>query len=138
MGFLRRLLGGDKKGSQVDTQGVYFFVRCNHCGARIRLRADKQYDINRSEDGYVWHKTIVDSKCFRQMPAVVHLDSNYEVISAEISGGEFITREAYEAPEPTPVGEDETMIDEIENDTGDHAGSGDNNDEEEPVDSEST
>ena len=99
MGFLRRLFGGEKKSAQGDTRGLYFYVRCNYCGARVRLRADKEYDLNRTDDGFVWHKTIVDSKCFRQIPAVVHLDRNYEVVSAEIEGGEFISREAYEAPE---------------------------------------
>jgi hypothetical protein len=127
MDFLRRLFGGDKKGSQVDTQGVYFYVRCNHCGARTRLRADKQYDINRTEDGYVWHKTIVDSKCFRQMPAVVRLDRNYHVTDAEISGGEFITKEEYEAPEPPIELGEEADVD-VRN----------SSDEQEPVDSEST
>lgn len=102
MGFLRRLFGGENKGAQEDTRGLYFYVLCHHCGARVRLRADKEYDLNRTDDGFVWHKTIVDSKCFRPMPAVVHLDRNYEVLSAEIEGGEFISREAYEAPEEAP------------------------------------
>ncbi len=100
MGFLRRIFGGEQKEPQGDTRGLYFFVRCDHCGALVRLRADKEYDLNRTDDGYVWHKTIVDSKCFRPMPAVVHLDHTYQVVSAEISGGEFITQEAYEMPEP--------------------------------------
>lgn len=101
MGFLRRLFGGDKKGREGDTQGIYFYVQCDHCGSRVRIRADKQYDINRTDDGFVWHKTIVDSKCFRQIPTVVHLNRNYEVISAEIEGGHYITKESYEAPETT-------------------------------------
>jgi hypothetical protein len=99
MGFLRRLFGEDKKDPQGDTQGIYFYVQCDHCGSRVRIRADKQYDLNRTDQGFVWHKTIVDSKCFRQIPTVVHLNHNYEVVSAEIEGGRYITREVYEAPE---------------------------------------
>jgi hypothetical protein len=99
MGFLRRLFGEGKKGREGDTQGIYFYVQCDHCGSRVRIRADKQYDLNRTDEGFVWHKTIVDSNCFRQIPTVVHLNRNYEVVSAEIEGGRYITREAYEAPE---------------------------------------
>lgn len=103
MGFLRRLFGSDKKkNSQGDAQGLYFFVQCDHCGARVRVRADKQYDLNRTDDGFVWHKTIVDSKCFRQIPTEVHLDGDYNVVSAKIEGGHYITREEYEAPDRPP------------------------------------
>lgn len=97
MGFLRRLFGGDDKGGEGDTQGIYFYVRCNKCGSKVRVRADKQYDLNRTDDGYIWHKTIMDSKCFRQIPTVVHFDGDYNVVSTEIDGGEYITREEYEA-----------------------------------------
>ncbi|HZD10161.1 MAG TPA: hypothetical protein VE553_02375 [Candidatus Binatia bacterium] len=105
MGFLRRLFGGEKKSSEGDSRGLYFYVQCDNCGARVRLRADKQYDLNRTDRGYEWHKTIVDSKCFRQIPTVVQLDRNYEVVHTEIDGGHYITREEYEAPEP-PAGEE--------------------------------
>lgn len=100
MGFLRKLFSGEKKGDQGDTQGLYFYVRCDNCGTRVRVRADKQYDLNRTDEGFTWHKTIVDSKCFRQIPTVVVLDRNYEVVSSEIAGGQYITREEYERPEP--------------------------------------
>ena len=100
MGFLRRLFGGsEKKEEYVDERGIYFYVACDHCGAHVRVRADKQYDLNRTAEGFTWHKTIVDSKCFRKMPTVVHLDRNYEVVSAEIEGGHYISKETYEVAE---------------------------------------
>ena len=97
MGFLRRLLGG-KKEEGGDPQGLYFYVQCDNCGAKVRVRADKQYDLNRTDEGFVWHKTIVDSKCFRQISTVVYLNQNYEVVSSEIDGGHYITKEEFEAP----------------------------------------
>ncbi len=98
MGFLKKLFGGgDSKPSKyVDTRGVYFYVRCDNCGTISRVRADKEYDLAREGDGFVWHKTIVDNRCFRSMPTVVVLDSNYLVVTAEISGGEYVTKEAYD------------------------------------------
>ena len=98
MGFLRKLFGGEKEPAKyVDKQGVYFFVRCDNCGTITRLRADKEYDLGREGNGYVWHKTIVDNRCFRPMATVVQLDSNFQLTSEEISGGSFVTEEDYNA-----------------------------------------
>ena len=102
MGFLKKLFGGQEAGRPankpyVDNQGVYFYVQCDHCGAPVRLRADKQHDLLNEGDGYVWHKTIVDNRCFRPMPTVVTLNAAYEMTAHEISGGHYITGEEYEA-----------------------------------------
>lgn len=97
MGFLRKLFGGGEKksGEYVDTRGVYFYVRCNNCGTISRLRADKEYDLIREGDGFVWHKTIVDNRCFRQMPTVVTLNNAYQIVNAEITGGEYVSEADY-------------------------------------------
>jgi hypothetical protein len=98
MGFLKKLFGGDRPDKPyVDTQGIYFYVQCDRCGAPVRLRADKQHDLLNEGDGYVWHKTIVDNRCFRPMPTVVYLNADYEVTGQEISGGHYITQAEYEA-----------------------------------------
>jgi len=102
MGFLKKLFGGDEQPRQTaaanpDPQGVYFYVQCDRCGAPVRLRADKQYDLINQGGTFLWHKTIVDSRCFRPMPTVVTLNANYEMIAHEITGGKYITKEEYEA-----------------------------------------
>jgi hypothetical protein len=102
MGFLKKLFGGSnapqqKATANADPQGVYFYVQCDRCGAPVRLRADKQHDLLNEDSGYTWHKTIVDNRCFRPMPTVVTLNADYEVVSHEITGGHYITREEYEA-----------------------------------------
>lgn len=102
MGFLKKFFG-DKNAAKptetayADSQGVYFYVQCERCGAPVRLRADKQYDLINEGGGYVWHKTIVDNRCFRPMPTVVYLDSAYKMVSHEITGGRYLTQEEYEA-----------------------------------------
>lgn len=96
MGFLKKLFGGEKKsGAYVDTRGVYFYVRCDNCGTITRLRADKEYDLIREDGGFVWHKTVVDNRCFRPMPTVVTLDSAFQLVNAEISGGSYVSEEEY-------------------------------------------
>lgn len=101
MGFLKKILGGAGKNQPdkpyTDTQGLYFYVQCDRCGTPVRLRADKQYDLINEGGGYIWHKTIVDNRCFRPMPTVVHLNSAYEMVSHEITGGHYISQEEYEA-----------------------------------------
>jgi len=105
MDFLKKLFGhADQSASKAtdggnpgDLQGLYFYVQCDRCGAAVRLRADKQYDLINEEGGYVWHKTIVDNRCFRPMPTVVYLDSHYTMTRHEITGGHYITAGEYES-----------------------------------------
>jgi len=102
MGFFKKLLGGSEKkaaGEYVDKTGIYFYFQCDNCGTRVRVRADKQHDLLNEGGGYVWHKTVVDSKCFRRMETVVYLDGNYNVTSYELTGGKFLTQAEYEAAE---------------------------------------
>lgn len=101
MGFFKKLFGsGESKPQEyVDKTGIYFYVQCNNCGSRLKVRADKQHDLLNEGGSYTWHKTIVDSKCFRRMETVVNLDSQYNVISYELNGGKFLTQAEYEAAE---------------------------------------
>lgn len=99
MGFLKRLFGLGEPKAYVDTQGIYFHVKCDNCGSRVRVRADKQHDLNNDNGGYVWHKTIVDSRCFRRMQAVIYLDRSYNVTNYELTGGQLLSEEAYLAEE---------------------------------------
>lgn len=101
MSFFKRLFGSKGEEEYVDKVGLYFYVQCGSCGSKVQVRADRQHDLNRESDGYVWHKTIVDSSCFRRIPVVVHLDAQYRVTDQEIDGGRFITQAEYEAPTET-------------------------------------
>ncbi len=97
MGFLKKLFGGsDKSEKYVDKDGIYFHSRCQNCGSVVRNRIDKQHDLSQSGGGYVWHKTIIDSRCFRPMPTVVHFDSNYNIVSVDMQGGEHISELVYQ------------------------------------------
>ena len=100
MGFLKKLFGGEKKEKPyVDKTGIYFYVQVDGVDSRVRVRADKQHDLMRVDNGFIWNKTIVDSKFFRRMQAEIHLDNNYNVTHSELQGGIFITQQEYEAAE---------------------------------------
>lgn len=96
MSFLRKLFGQPEAAK--DERGIYLYAACDRCGQRLRIRIDRQYDLNqRDEGGYIWQKTLVDSRCFRPMPTVVIFDRDYQTVSTEIEGGRYISREEYEA-----------------------------------------
>lgn len=107
MSFLKKLFGGDgsKRSAGADDQGFFLYVQCDQCGAKVRLRVHKQHELNYTDDGYVWVKTIIDSRCFRPMPTVVHFDHSYNVVSSELEGGRYISRDEFEAPDVSQVTE---------------------------------
>lgn len=109
MSFLRKLFGSDdsEKVTSGDSEGFFVFVACEHCGAKVRLRIHKQYDLIPSANGYDWHKTIVDSRCFRPIPTVAHFDNRYNLVNADIQGGHFISQEEYDAPEVSQPTDDD-------------------------------
>jgi hypothetical protein len=103
MGFLKRIIDGifgSSEGEVRDSTGIYLYVKCSRCGAPVRVRADRTRDLLRDYDsdtvGYVLHKEIMDGTCFSLMQATVHFDAGYRVLSREIEGGEFISREEYQ------------------------------------------
>jgi len=107
MEILRRIFGGGKPGERRDPNAIHFYVRCNKCGEKIRLRVDKRYDLMRDYDrgpgdvgsGYALRRDILGNKCFQMMHMQVFLDNSYRILSQDITGGEFITYEEYTAEE---------------------------------------
>jgi len=100
MSFLGRLFGS--KEGQEDPDGLYFYVRCDRCGEKLRIRADKRHDlmVDAEPGRYVWNKEIMDGRCFQLMYARVVMDKSFAVQSQSIDGqGRFITQEEYEAEE---------------------------------------
>ena len=107
MSFLKRLFGGEdsNRSGRSDDDGFFLYVQCDNCTAKVRLRVHKQHDLNYTDDGYVWVKTIIDSRCFQPMHTVVHFDRSYQIVSYELEGGRYISREEYEAPDVSQVTE---------------------------------
>jgi hypothetical protein len=111
MSFLRKIFGGsegEKGPSPAPESGFFVYVRCDRCQAPVRLRIHKDHDLNRTAEGYVWHKAIVDSRCFRPIPTVAYFDGRFRLIRAEMDGGRFITQAEYEAPDTSQPPEQET------------------------------
>jgi hypothetical protein len=71
-------------------------VRCNKCGAKVRVRVSLANDLSMDDEGgYVLRKDIMDDHCFQLMRAELHFDERRRVLSRELSGGEFISEEEW-------------------------------------------
>ena len=91
MGFLRNLFSRKPK-KYVDERGLYFHVDCHKCHNVLKVRIDKQFDLNRQDDGngYMWRKTLVCPKCYSKMQTEMTFDGGHKVRSQEITGGKYV------------------------------------------------
>ena len=101
MGFfdsLKSLFGGSSGGEQSD--GVYWiYVRCRRCGEVIKTRLDLFNNLSpNDEGGYTASKTLVGNRlCFERIEVTLTFDENRRLINRDISRGDFITAEEFEA-----------------------------------------
>ena len=115
MGFLKRIagmLGGGGSASggagSHDPTGVPLYFRCAQCDEVVHIRVDKRNDFNREDGGpgaLMLRKEVMGNKCFQLLHATVWVSNSYDVVSADVVGGELATAEEYEAyRNPPPPG----------------------------------
>lgn len=108
----RAIFGGQAAGQEKpkaprtpppDPDALWLHFRCSRCGSMVRVRAHKRNDLNRIEEendlpgAFVLHKDVMDNKCFQLMHADIYFDASYQVVAAEVQGGELVSQEEYEA-----------------------------------------
>ena len=76
---------------------ITFTVRCNKCGEKITVRARKNSDISGVSEGeshpgaeYLLRKEILGEKCNNLIYIEVYFGTGFNIISKEISSGEFV------------------------------------------------
>jgi hypothetical protein len=86
-------------GSDADDSGYYIYVRCRRCGEVIKTRLDLHNDLSLADGGgYVVNKTLIGNQlCFERIEVRLTFDERRQLVDREISRGEFITAEEYEA-----------------------------------------
>ena len=96
MGFLRKLFS---RGEPVyEDKGIYLYFRSNRAADAVtKIRIEPSYELNSTGSGYVWHKTIVDSRYFSRLQVTIHFDNSYNVTQATIDNGDLISAEEFEA-----------------------------------------
>jgi hypothetical protein len=103
MGFLKKL-------SQLFAGGEgnihHEYVRCSHCGEKIPVRVNLGGELTpqygEGEGTYHVHKGVLGSgetRCFQKIEVDLYFDQDKRLVSRYITGGEFITKEAFETGE---------------------------------------
>lgn len=91
---LAEIFGGGER--QPADDGIYIHVKLHNKGEIVRLRLTPQAELVPAEDGgYKSHKSIVGPLTYERAEAVFHFDSRQNLVSANITGGELSTEEAY-------------------------------------------
>ena len=99
MGFLNSLKSLFSGGEQPDEAVYWIYARCHRCGEVIRTRIDLINNLSPlDEGGYTVHKTLVGSqRYFERIEVRLIFDEGRRLVEREISRGDFITREEFEA-----------------------------------------
>ena len=94
MGFLKNLFSS-LSATQID-DAFYFYVQCDKCGEKLRIRVDKHHDLMPDyEGGSELHKEILGKQCNQLIYAQIKFDGQQNVISKEITGGKYISAEDF-------------------------------------------
>lgn len=105
MGFLAKFFGSKRDDTRGDSDGIHIYVRCDRCGERIHVRANKRTDISQEyEEGGeravpTLHKEILGSGCQNLMYAHITFDAAFKVVSSRGERCQVISREEFEASE---------------------------------------
>jgi hypothetical protein len=109
MGLLDRLKGilSGGAGSSGDGDALYYYVRCSRCDETIKARVDLRNDLsgdfagNDMPSGYFYRKVLIGrGRCFQPIEVTMSFDARRNLLSREVSGGEFVTEEDYYAQTP--------------------------------------
>ena len=109
MGFFKKLAGLLAGGGGQDDRNTHHeYVRCARCGEKIRVRVDLGSELTpeyeSSEGAYHARKGVLGSgetRCFQMIEVDLYFDAEKRLVSRYISGGEFITRDAFYAEATT-------------------------------------
>jgi len=106
MSFLKKIASALSPKGAGEGEALWVYVRCDKCGEAIKTRLDLSHDLtpNYSAEGrvtdYVVRKVLIGSqRCFEPIEVKLTFDPQRRVISREIDGGQFISREEYEGAE---------------------------------------
>ena len=111
MGFLDKitsyLFGGAARPEDVHWE----YVRCSQCGEGIPVRIDLRHELTPSygeaEGAYFVRKGVIgsgDRRCFQTIDVKLTFDAQKRLVSREIEGGAFISKEAFDDGVRRPEG----------------------------------
>lgn len=106
MSFLKKIASALSPKGTRGGEVLWVYARCDKCGETIKTRIDLIHGLtpNYSAEGrvtdYVLRKVLIGSqRCFEPIEVKLIFDPQRRLVSREITGGQFISREEYEGDE---------------------------------------
>jgi hypothetical protein len=108
MGLLKKIASFFSEGVREEGDGnVHWeYVRCSRCGENIPVRVDLRNELTAQDEGgegaYYVRKGVIGSgktRCFQTIEVELFFDISRRLVSRYISGGEFITKDEFDAQE---------------------------------------
>ncbi len=83
---------------KADSDAIWVAVKCKRCGEVARARIDLRNDLSIEYDEagglptYFCRKVLMGEggRCFQRMQVELTFDANRNVVSREVSGGQFV------------------------------------------------
>ena len=104
MNFLKKTFAGRKRYSPVreDRDLLRLYIKCHKCGKTLKLLVNMNTDLENqykeaAEEGpdYILRKEAMDDRCFAGIFIRMEFDKNRNILSREITNGEFIGEEEF-------------------------------------------
>ena len=113
MSFLKKISSLFSGGSTSDDANAHReYVRCSRCGEKLVARVDLRNELtptyDEGEGAYYARKAVFGggaTRCFQMVEVEVYFDAQRRLVSRYVTGGEFITRDEYEAEDERKVAE---------------------------------
>jgi hypothetical protein len=103
MGFLDSLKNIFTAGGP-EADALWIYARCKRCGEVIKTRIDLRNSLSMADGGgYVVNKTLIGGSqlCFQRIEVTLHFNESRDLVEREITFGEFVTAEEYDAAQAT-------------------------------------
>jgi hypothetical protein len=102
MSFLKKLAAALSPKGASDRGALWVYVRCDKCSEALKTRIDLRHDLTpnygdgRRVADYVVRKVLIGSqRCFEPIEVKLTFDPQHRLVSREIAGGQFISKEEY-------------------------------------------
>ena len=98
MGIISKLIALFSGAGNADSDALWIAVKCNRCGEMTRTRIDLRNDLSIEYDDagglqtYLCRKVLMGEggQCFQRMQVELTFDANRNVVSRQVSGGQFV------------------------------------------------
>lgn len=78
---------------------IWFYVKCNNCGEKIKLAINKDTDIQpdfSKDSNFILKKEMLGEKCQKLMFIEVNFDSDFNITGSKSENCSILTKDRFE------------------------------------------